>query len=141
MSAAALEAARGWIGTPYAHGAAVRSGGCDCLGLVRGVWAELMGEPLPDVPRYSPDWAETGGSERLMDGLSEWLRPAMGPPSPGEVIVLRMKAGGPAKHAGIIGEAGTLVHAYGKHGVIESPLSRPWERRIAARLSWPRGRT
>lgn len=30
--------ARSWIGTPYAHGAALKGTGCDCLGLVRGIW-------------------------------------------------------------------------------------------------------
>jgi hypothetical protein len=30
--------ARSWIGTPYAHQASVKGIGCDCLGLVRGVW-------------------------------------------------------------------------------------------------------
>ena len=36
-----LEAATGWIGTPYRHQASQKGVGCDCLGLVRGVWREL----------------------------------------------------------------------------------------------------
>ena len=27
-----------WIGTPYRHQASLKGVGCDCLGLVRGVW-------------------------------------------------------------------------------------------------------
>ena len=46
--------ARGWIGTPYRHLAARRGAGCDCLGLVRGVWADLYGI-APDVPAYRAD--------------------------------------------------------------------------------------
>ena len=43
----------GWIGTPYRHQAWLKGVGCDCLGLVRGVWRELFGgEPEP-LPAYS----------------------------------------------------------------------------------------
>ena len=35
--------ARAWIGTPYHHQAAVKGVGCDCLGLVRGVWRAVYG--------------------------------------------------------------------------------------------------
>jgi hypothetical protein len=46
--------ARSWIGTPYHHQASVKHVGCDCLGLVRGVWRALLGpEPEPD-PRLLP---------------------------------------------------------------------------------------
>jgi NlpC/P60 family putative phage cell wall peptidase len=31
-------ATRDWIGTPYQHQASLKGVGCDCLGLVRGVW-------------------------------------------------------------------------------------------------------
>ncbi|MEM1422329.1 MAG: peptidase P60, partial [Pseudomonadota bacterium] len=36
----AYEASR-WIGTPYRHQASLRGVGCDCLGLLRGVWRAL----------------------------------------------------------------------------------------------------
>jgi len=53
-----LRAARRWIGTPYRHQASLRGAGCDCLGLVRGVWRDVYGgEPEP-VPAYSPDGGE-----------------------------------------------------------------------------------
>ena len=35
--------ARQWIGTPYLHQASLRGCGCDCLGLVRGVWRTVYG--------------------------------------------------------------------------------------------------
>ena len=48
--AAIVGAARGWIGTPYRHQASLKGVGCDCLGLLRGVWRELKGEePAPAV--------------------------------------------------------------------------------------------
>jgi hypothetical protein len=39
-----IAAARSWLGTPYAHQASLKGVGCDCLGLVRGVWREVQGE-------------------------------------------------------------------------------------------------
>ena len=39
-----VAAARGWAGTPYHHQASVKGVGCDCLGLIRGLWRELVGD-------------------------------------------------------------------------------------------------
>jgi cell wall-associated NlpC family hydrolase len=36
-----VDAARGWIGTPYRHQAATLGAGCDCQGLLRGVLRSL----------------------------------------------------------------------------------------------------
>ena len=33
-----VRCARGWLGTPYHHQASMKSVGCDCLGLIRGLW-------------------------------------------------------------------------------------------------------
>lgn len=41
--------ARSWIGTPYHHQAALKGVGCDCLGLVRGVWRAVYGAD-PELP-------------------------------------------------------------------------------------------
>ena len=32
-----------WLGTPYRHQGSRKGVGCDCLGLVRGVWREVYG--------------------------------------------------------------------------------------------------
>ena len=36
--------AREWIGTPYQHQASLKGVGADCLGFLRGVWREAVGE-------------------------------------------------------------------------------------------------
>jgi len=51
-----VEAARAWLGTPYHHQASLRGVGCDCLGLVRGVWRDVLGEEPEALPPYSPHW-------------------------------------------------------------------------------------
>src|SRR5215470_3685481 len=67
MATDIITLARGWIGTPYRHQASLKGVGCDCLGLLRGVWPELHGEEPEDVPPYSSDWSEATGAEALRD--------------------------------------------------------------------------
>ena len=131
-----LAAARSWIGTPYRHQASCKGAGTDCLGLVRGVWRELAGaEPVP-IPPYTADWNEAAGDEALWHQVAALLRTrdADEPTRPGDLILFRMRAGAVAKHLGIAGGAGTFIHAYAGHGVVESPLTRPWATRIVARF-------
>ncbi|MFS8182119.1 hypothetical protein ACMG4P_11260 [Pseudovibrio denitrificans] len=63
--------ARGWLGTPYHHQASVKGAGCDCLGLVRGIWRELYGSEPQEIPAYSPDWGEVGKRETLLEAGAE----------------------------------------------------------------------
>lgn len=137
-----VAAARGWIGTPYRHQAACKGAGCDCLGLVRGVWREICGaEPVP-VPAYTMDWSEPQGEERLWDAARLYLFERRGAVVPGDVILFRMRAGSVAKHLGIVAEVGSttsFIHAYSGRGVVESPLSGPWARRVVARFAFPEG--
>lgn len=137
-----VEIARSWIGTPYRHQASARGAGADCLGLVRGVWRELHGAEPEAVPAYTMDWSEPGGEERLWAAASRHLRECdvNEPWRVGQVLLFRMRSGAVAKHLGILSEDGAearFVHAYSGHGVIESPLSMPWRRRVAARFEFP----
>lgn len=139
MSGAVVRAARGWIGTPYVHQASVKGAGTDCLGLVRGIWRELVGAEPEIMPAYTQDWGEVGGAELLLGGAGRLLRPAPDE-QPGDVLVFRMRTGAIAKHMGILAQTGaeaSFVHAYDRHGVVESPLSAPWRARIAGRFRFP----
>lgn len=136
--------ARGWIGTPYVHQASCRGAGCDCLGLIRGLWREIYGSEPEEVPPYSPAWAEKDPGERLLEAAAEHLASVPVPDAlPGDVLAFRMVAGGPAKHLGVLASAlhrgRTVVHAYSGHGVVESPLTPAWERRVVAAFRFDRG--
>ncbi len=128
--------ARRWIGTPYRHQASLRGIGCDCLGLVRGVWRDLHGAEPETIPAYGPDWAETDRIEALWQALTRHLMPSTIAQT-GQVLLFRMRAGSVAKHLGIQTQTGPqarFIHAYSGHGTVESPLSTPWARRIVARF-------
>lgn len=136
-----VAAARGWIGTPYVHQASLRGAGADCLGLLRGLWRDLIGGEPGVVPPYTPDWGAPQGDEALWRGLAEKMDgKGLEDEAPGDVILFRMRDRCVAKHLGIqavIGERASFVHAYSGHGVLETSLSAPWRRRIVARFAFP----
>lgn len=133
-------AARGWIGTPFAHGASVRGVAADCLGLLRGVWREVIGpEPVP-IPVYAGVWNR--GDEGLLDGVEAVFPPVTTDAAmrAGQIVLFAMCEDGVAQHVGILtgdDAAPRFVHAYSGRGVVESWLSDPWRRRIVARFGWP----
>lgn len=113
MSADAIVAlARAWIGTPYRHQASLKGIGCDCLGLVRGVWREALGPEPQSVPAYSPDWAEAGLREDLLDAARRHMIAREDRRfEAGDVLLFRWRAHLPAKHAGIAVSQSRMVHA------------------------------
>lgn len=127
--------ARSWIGTPYVHQASVKGAGCDCLGLLRGVWRELRGDEPEEPPAYSPDWAEASGRETLYRALSRHLTEiAPVALAPGDIALFRMARTGPAKHCGIMAMrdgAPTLIHARQNRRVSEEPFGPFWRARLA----------
>lgn len=139
-----VAAAREWIGTPYVHQASVKGVGCDCLGLLRGVWRELNGNEPEAIPPYSPDWAEAKGEETLYLALARHLREiAFADLSPGDVALFRMSARGPAKHCGIVAEkndAKTLIHARQNRCVSEEPFGPFWRKRLAYAFRFESGK-
>ncbi|MEO1724599.1 MAG: NlpC/P60 family protein [Pseudomonadota bacterium] len=138
---AVLTAARGWLGTPYRHQASCRGVGADCLGLVRGVWREVLGAEPCAVPAYTPDWAEAGAPEQMLEAAERWLCPVAGAARPGDVLLFRMREVGPVKHAAILAEgcvpAGRMIHAYSGHAVCETSIGPAWGRRLARVFRFP----
>ncbi len=135
-----VNVARSWIGTPYVHQASKQGMGADCLGLVRGVWRALHGEEPELIPAYTADWSEPQGQEQLWLAAERHLkRVTRTELQSGDVILFRMRDGAVAKHLGIVSRGGDqprFIHAYTGHGVVESPLSDPWRKRIVAHFEF-----
>ncbi|WP_421729733.1 NlpC/P60 family protein [Brevundimonas sp.] len=141
-ASAFVAAARGWIGTPYRHQASVKGAGADCLGLVRGVWREVLGPEPETTPAYSPDWAEVGAEETLLEAARRWLiEIPVGEARAGDVLLFRMSEGAAVKHCAILSHAGPpearMIHAYWGRSVVESWMGPWWRRRLAAAFRWP----
>jgi NlpC/P60 family putative phage cell wall peptidase len=144
--------ARSWLGTPYVHQASLKGVGCDCLGLLRGIWRELYGEEPEEIPPYSLDWAEATGAETLYTALERHCREVTPEQiAAGDIALFRMLPRGPAKHCGFVaskdltspnagrserealrvGGALTLIHSRQNKRVSEEPLSAFWRDRLA----------
>jgi len=133
-----VKATRRWIGTPYHDQASVCGVGCDCLGLLRGVWRDVVGpEPL-SVPPYSRDWGEVGPVEVLAKAARAAMQELdVAEARTGDVILFHMRSGAIAKHVGILSGGGRFVHAYERTGVIEENLTPAWQRRIVFAFRFP----
>jgi NlpC/P60 family putative phage cell wall peptidase len=134
-----VAAARRWIGTPYRHQASRIRVGADCLGLIRGLYEEVTG-CTPETPKpYAADWAEHAGEERLLAAAELHCGPSLRfeHARPGDILVFRWREGAAAKHAGILSAPRRFIHAYEQAGVIESPLTPGWARRVTGVFRFP----
>jgi NlpC/P60 family putative phage cell wall peptidase len=129
---------RRWIGTPYRHQASLRGVGCDCLGLVRGVWRSIIGDEPEKAPPYAPDWAEATRKESLADAAASHLvAVALDGFAAGDVLLFRWRAHLPAKHAAIVTAPGRMVHAHDGAAVAEVAIAPWWRRRLAFAFQFP----
>lgn len=128
--------ARSWIGTPYLHQASLKNVGCDCLGLVRGVWRACVGDEPEIAPPYAPDWAEASGRETLAEAARRHLVPSDAIKA-GDVLLFRWRAAHIAKHAAIATGDGTMIHAHDGASVCEVAFAPWWQRRLAFVFSFP----
>ncbi len=136
-SAQIVAEARSWIGTPYLHQASLQGQGCDCLGLVRGVWRALYGAEPERVPAYTADWGEAEGEDVLLAAAMRHFQPRpLGPLAAGDVLVFRWHTAALAKHIGIATSAQTMVHAHAGACVAEVSFG-VWTRRLVARFAFP----
>jgi NlpC/P60 family putative phage cell wall peptidase len=144
-----VAAARSWLGTPYRHQASAKGQGADCLGLLRGVYAELCGAEPEVPPPYTPDWNERRAREEpLLSAARRHLVEAPQSPLsrkrergegflPGQVLIFRILTTGPAKHCGIAVSEDHFIHAYAGRAVVESWLTRWWIERLAGVFEFP----
>ena len=133
-----VAAARRWLGTSYHDQARVQGVGCDCLGLVRGVWREVVGpEPFPILP-YTRDWGEAGPVEVLAEGArTAMIEIASAEAGPGALLLFRMRPRAIAQHVGIVTRGSLYPRLCERLGVIEGPLTHASRRRIAFAFRFP----
>lgn len=137
MSAAVVAAARDYLGTPYRHQASVIGAGCDCLGLLRGVWRALHGTEPMAIPAYRADLRDPQNAGALRRAAERFLLVESGPFEAGQVVLFRLGSMVEPKHCGILLSAGRFIHAQERLGVVEANLTEAWSRRIAGRFRFP----
>lgn len=131
--------ARGWIGTPYHHQASLKYVGCDCFGLVRGVWRELYDDNDPETPPpYSWDWAEAKDEETMLEAARRhMLEVSLRDAGAGDVMLFRYKEGFNAKHSVVLSGGGRMIHAIQGAPVCEVHMGDWWFRRAAGAFRFP----
>jgi NlpC/P60 family putative phage cell wall peptidase len=130
--------ARAWIGTPYHHQAAIKGVGCDCLGLVRGVWRAIYGADPEQPPAYSRDWAESLGRETLAEAAGRHMIPlVIDAAEPGDLLLFAVNGHAPAKHCAILVSGDRMVHAVESHPVAEVALVPWWRGRLRFAFRFP----
>ena len=131
-----ITAARGWVGTRFAHQGrlkktATHRGGVDCLGLLVGVANELG---LPLAQHDDVTYGHLPDERALYKKLSELLLPVdtllM---EAGDIVLLRVD--GRAQHMGIVSAYGKsdfgLIHAYAPaRAVVEHRLDEEWMQKV-----------
>ena len=133
-----LSEALDWLGTPYRHQGSRKGVGCDCLGLVLGIWREVYGSEPEHPGAYAADWAETGGGDRLLDAARRHcVERDVEEMQPGDLLVFRWRPQHAAKHVGILLRGDCFLHAYEGHAVLISPLIAQWRRKIAGVFAFP----
>jgi NlpC/P60 family putative phage cell wall peptidase len=127
-----------WLDTPYQHQASECGAGCDCLGLVRGIYRRLYGgEPVASPP-YTPDWAEQCGEETLRKAARDWLVEIPNAQArPGDALLFRMSPDAPCKHIAILSAPNIITHAYWGRAVVESFFVPYWQRRWVHSFRFP----
>ncbi len=127
-----------WLGTPYRHQASLKGVGCDCLGLVRGVWRALHDTEPEKAPAYTPDWAEAAGVETLAEAAARHMA-AIAPDDAeaGDILLFRWRSNLPAKHAAVLVSRNRMIHAQQGAAVAMATLSPWWRRRVAFAFRFP----
>lgn len=130
-----------WLGTPYRHQGSRKGVGCDCLGLVRGVWREVYCTDAEAPGPYAADWAETGEGDPLVEAARRHCGEKVGlQVMAGDLLLFRIRPRLPARHCGIALSPDRFLHAYQGHSVVSSPLDPHWRRRLCGVFSFPERR-
>jgi NlpC/P60 family putative phage cell wall peptidase len=133
-----VAAARRWRGTPYVHQASLIHVGCDCLGLVRGVWRDVVGKEPETAPAYTPDWTEALRAETLLDAAHRHFRVAtLSEFREGDVLLFRFREHLPAKHLGIAISTTHMIHAHAGACVAEIAIGPHWRKTLVAAFAFP----
>lgn len=130
--------ARSWIGTPYHNMAATKGKGCDCLGLLRGVYAEITGEFIQPASYPSRPPRSALGREAMLDAARCHLTEVpVDTRGPGVVLIFRVHPKLAAHHCGIMTTETEMVHSHSGRATYEVTLGKKWEPLVVAAFKFP----
>uniref|UniRef100_A0A2A4Z8R0 Peptidase P60 n=1 Tax=OCS116 cluster bacterium TaxID=2030921 RepID=A0A2A4Z8R0_9PROT len=131
-------AANGWLGTPYQHQASLKHIGCDCLGLLRGVWREVRGDEPELPPPYAPRWNDAEKNDLLLAMAERNFchKTQDEPIEMADILLFRYRQHLPTRHVAIAISDHQFIHAYAGRGVVVNGFSAWWQRHLAGHYGW-----
>jgi cell wall-associated NlpC family hydrolase len=115
----AIDEARSWLSTPYAHMGRRKGVGCDCATLIAEVFERAGLIPRVEVETYPPYWHLHRGEELYMNEVlrhADELDPRKSPPRPADLVLWRY--GRTYSHGAIVVEWPAIIEAHLVRGVI-----------------------
>lgn len=127
-----------WVGTPYHPQASLKGIGCDCVGLIKGIWNEIYQAPVPsayqtlNLPNNGLTPYQT--IENIFETL--FILKSITTVGAGDIMLFRMTSKGHA-HTGIYTPSGGIIHALEKSGVVyEKTLPLSLKKRWISTYGW-----
>ncbi|MDB2384165.1 NlpC/P60 family protein [bacterium] len=128
-----------WVGTPYRHQASAKQVGADCLGLVRGVWREVLGPEPKKTPPYGRRFRNRSEADLLVAVAQKHFLPARAEPEIGHLLLFRMRPDLPVRHCALLVSMDRFIHALERRGVVETEFDALWRRRLHSFYQFPEG--
>lgn len=136
---AVVAEALSWIGTPFKHNQHCKRFGCDCIGLIIGVFQSLgciSADWAP--PAYSPQWHAHKNEEKLVETALAMGCEETGTDELRLGDILIFKYGRVCSHAGFYVGDDAIVHAYfGLGRTVRMPLAGEMRLRHRKTLTAP----
>ena len=131
--------ARQWIGCKWIHQACVRGVACDCVGLVRGVHAQLTGDAFVGDYDYPATWHLFKEDEKLCQECRKYLvEIPVAAAGAGDILLFGFRPRFPAHHLAILTGDGTIIHSYMDVGVVvETAYNEAWRSMVRFAFRYP----
>lgn len=134
-----INAASGWINTPYHHHARVKGSGVDCAQLLVAVAMEvgmLDERRAALVPNYPPEWHLHNREEHLLEYMELMGCVETDAPQAGDIMCF--KFGRTCSHVGVLINQNQFIHACIASGkVVVNSLNEDWNTRWVKTYRFP----
>jgi len=134
-----VDAALGWVDTPYHHHARVKGAGIDCAQLLVAVAIEvgmLDERRAALVPNYPPEWHLHNREEHLLQYMELMGCEEVSEPLPGDIVCF--KFGRTCSHVGILLNSDQFIHAcLRSNKVVVNSFNEDWNTRWVKTYSFP----
>ena len=131
--------ARQWVGCKWIHQACVRGVACDCVGLVRGVHAQLTGDAFVGDYDYPATWHLFKEDEKLCQECRKYLvEIPVAAAGAGDMLLFGFRPRFPAHHLALLTGDGTIIHSYMDVGVVvETTYNEEWRSMVRFAFRYP----